>query len=314
MRNKLLWMILLMTGLTSYVHSQPASLVLPQNLTAQPGSQIHIPVSVLAFDSVCNISLVFSYDTNVLAYTGFSTQSAYSGGMSTGNKSKDQFRFAWFSAWSYELADMDTLLIVHFNYLGGSTQLIWNLSPDECVVGDCEAGVKPVNLINGTVSPETAVGQISGTLVYDNNIQSPLAGVMITLTDAGNQPIGSTVSDNSGYYSFEVTAPGIYHLEVLPALPWGGVNSTDALRIVQHFAGVSPLDGLALAAADVNANGYVNAGDALAVLKRFAGLTNSFPSGDWVFELPLIQMDNLTSLTVNVKALFNGDVDRSYIP
>ncbi|HSA42753.1 MAG TPA: dockerin type I domain-containing protein [Bacteroidales bacterium] len=303
-----------MSVLVSGLKAQPLSVKLPLNLLAQPGSQVSIPVTVMQFDSVCNISLVFSYDTTVLAYSGFTMSPAYPGGMYFGNQSFNQFRFGWFALFPFGLSDGDTLFSVHFNYLGGNTQLNWSTLPDECLIGDCETGEKPLILVSGAVVSQPATGQISGVLVYDNLLQSPLSGVEIILLDGNGQELGNAVTDNNGQYSFQVTAAGTYQLQVVPTLPWGSVNSTDALRIVQHFAGVSLLQGLALAAADVNANGYVNAGDALSVLKRFTDLISSFPSGDWVFDIPPIQMDNLTILTVNVKALFNGDVDRSYLP
>jgi len=56
----------------------------------------------------------------------------------------------------------------------------------------------------------------------------------------------------------------------------GGVNSTDALLIMQHFTQVTPLYGIRKDAADVNWSHTVNATDALLVMKRYANVINQF--------------------------------------
>jgi hypothetical protein len=126
--------------------------------------------------------------------------------------------------------------------------------------------------------------------------------------------LDTTLTDESGLYAFQVNQTGNYGLRVVPSIPVSSVNSTDALLIIQHFVGLANLNGLALKAADVNDDSNVNSTDALIVLKRFVGLQTSFLNGDWVFDIPSVSMPVLSPLTIHMKALFNGDTDRSFVP
>ncbi len=99
-------------------------------------------------------------------------------------------------------------------------------------------------------------------------------------------------------------------MDITPADAWAGVNSTDALLILNHFAHIDTLEGMELAASDVNYSQTVNGTDALFVMKRYSGMISSFPSGDWLY--------NTMNLTVNGNQVVNdlamlcfGDVNSS---
>jgi hypothetical protein len=57
----------------------------------------------------------------------------------------------------------------------------------------------------------------------------------------------------------------------------GTVNSTDALRVAQHVAGLITLDDAALLSADVSGDGEVTAADASLILQYFVEIIACFP-------------------------------------
>ena len=135
----------------------------------------------------------------------------------------------------------------------------------------------------------------------------------MTVKDFSGATINSTTSNGSGVYSFPSMSSGNYQMTIVPAAPWGGVNGTDALNILRHFAQIAPLTGMKLAAADVNASHSVNGTDALLVMKRAAGQISTFPAGDYVYNYDTVIM-NGSSVTGNIEMLCFGDVDASYVP
>ncbi len=153
---------------------------------------------------------------------------------------------------------------------------------------------------------------LSGNLLYTGNNQ-PLNNASLLLTDA-NGLTEATTSGASGEYSFQNLYPGTYSLTGSTQKAWGGVNATDALLILKHFVGSSPLSGIQLEAADVDATNYVNSADALACMRRFVGLIPSFPTGDWVFETPVVSLSAGESRILNLSGMCYGDVNVSYNP
>ena len=55
-----------------------------------------------------------------------------------------------------------------------------------------------------------------------------------------------------------------------------GINSTDALLVLQHVVGIETLSGTQLLAADVDGNNTVNSTDALMILQYIVGIIKSF--------------------------------------
>ncbi|HRY33051.1 MAG TPA: dockerin type I repeat-containing protein, partial [Bacteroidales bacterium] len=94
----------------------------------------------------------------------------------------------------------------------------------------------------------------------------------------------------------------------------GGINSIDALLILQHFTGLQYLSGLRLLAADVNTSNYVNASDALLVQRHFVELITTFPAGDWIFDEPAFSIGPEDILLINLYGLCFGDVNGSFSP
>lgn len=158
---------------------------------------------------------------------------------------------------------------------------------------------------------EGAIYNITGQVTYDNNVATVMNNITVHLTSGGTTIDAQT--DANGNYAFNLLAPGTYTVSASSTKPWGGVNSADALLIMKHFVGITPLTGLRLLAADVNGLNGVNSVDALLCAKRFVNQINSFPVGDWIFEVKDVTIVNSDQVN-NFKALCYGDVNGTYTP
>jgi hypothetical protein len=154
---------------------------------------------------------------------------------------------------------------------------------------------------------------IGGTVVYANVGSNPMKNATMVIKTFGGATVATTNTNTSGVYAFPSIASGNYQMTITPSNVWGGVNSTDALLILNHFAHLTTLSGVELAASDVNVSQTVNATDVLYVMRRYTGLITSFPAGDYLY--------NSTNLVVNGNHVTNdfemlcfGDVNASYAP
>ena len=172
-------------------------------------------------------------------------------------------------------------------------------------------------ILNYNFGNQDSIGQlqnsISGTVSYDNLNMTPLNNVNVKLF-LNNSQIDSTITNSSGQYYFTNVANGTYQINASSTIPWGGVNSTDALIIKRQVVGLDTLKGIMLTAADVNVSGTVNSTDALIIQRRVVGMINSFsPGGDWVFDNPSVTYSG-SAITQNIQGLASGDVNGSYVP
>ncbi|MCX6303433.1 MAG: right-handed parallel beta-helix repeat-containing protein [Bacteroidetes bacterium] len=154
---------------------------------------------------------------------------------------------------------------------------------------------------------------LSGTVKYANAGANPIKNAAMVVKNFANTTIASTTTNISGVYTFPSFASGNYRMTVTPSAAWGGVNSTDALNILNHFAQITPLTGMNLAAADVNFSHSANGTDALLVMKRYSGLITSFPAGDYLYNYDTLIM-NGSNVTGNLEMICFGDVNSSYAP
>jgi hypothetical protein len=177
-----------------------------------------------------------------------------------------------------------------------------------------------VNTATGTITVNGGTHQISGSVTYNNTVQTPMTNTLVQLLDSTGHVKFDATTDSTGYYQMnfnltDIGGPGTYTLKAVPTKPWGGVNSVDALGIARSFTGAAPLVGLRAAAADVNGSNTVNSLDALTTSRRFSGLITSFTVGNWRSEqLPIIIGNITTQYTQNLKVICFGDVNGSYQP
>jgi len=163
-------------------------------------------------------------------------------------------------------------------------------------------------------------GPLRGVLRYLNTAQSPVVGVNVWLTRTLSpgiiDTVGSVLTQSNGAFDFGMVPSGALTLSASCSLPWGGANATDALMVARHAAGQSPLSGIRLSAADVNASQTVNATDALQIALRYTGTgLSSFGAGDW--KLPVIPLSSApgdTFASLSLQALCMGDVNGSHTP
>jgi hypothetical protein len=162
-------------------------------------------------------------------------------------------------------------------------------------------------------SAPSATMTMTGWVKYANTGANPMKNASMVIKDFGGTTIASTTTNTSGVYAFGSFTSGNYTMTITPSNAWGGVNSTDALGILNHFAQISPLTGMKLAASDVNESSTVNGTDVLFVMKRYTGLITSFPSGDYLYNSDTIYTIG-TQVTNNIKMICFGDVDASFAP
>ena len=156
----------------------------------------------------------------------------------------------------------------------------------------------------------------SGKIVYKNTVETYMGNVALTLTEQGTgTTFNATTSLVDGTFSFPNLYNGsTYSLAYSTGKSIGGFNSTDALKNILHSVGTSILNGLNVTAADVNNNGTVTAADALEIRRRYIGLTNSFPSGDWLFDDKTFTLSGADISNETIYALVYGDVNGSFVP
>ena len=152
---------------------------------------------------------------------------------------------------------------------------------------------------------------VSGSVVYDNSLQTPMPNVWVFLTNTSNVIKDSVLTSASGTFVFPKVDYGNCLFYAKPTAVFGGVNSTDALGIRRHIVSLSPLSGVNLSAADVNKSNTVSSADALQVLRRTIGLITSFTSGDWTSEIKSLYVYSNGQNTI-IKVLCMGDVNASY--
>jgi hypothetical protein len=134
--------------------------------------------------------------------------------------------------------------------------------------------VAATSISTSTPTPPAQIG-ISGTIPYCSNPNpGPVPSVMLTLTGSAS---GSTLSDNSGNYSFTALISG-GNYTVTPSkspLPPGspGINTVDVVAAQRHFLSFgTPLTGCRLTAADVDGDSSVSTVDVIAIQRFYLGI------------------------------------------
>lgn len=159
--------------------------------------------------------------------------------------------------------------------------------------------------------------RLAGLLRYANTARTPMTNTRINLLSNG-QLVDTTRTDAAGAYLFSGIPQGTYQMTATTNKPWGGlgaVNSSDALIMKRHFNVMTTLTGINFLAGDINGTSIINGTDALLVHRRYVGADNSFPLGDWVYDLPASkQIISGQELQESNLALVYGDVNGTYIP
>ncbi len=157
--------------------------------------------------------------------------------------------------------------------------------------------------------------RVRGTLVYNNTQNDPIDEVELSLRDSSGNIVDICSTNALGEFVFTKFSNASYTIHANTSHPAGGVNAIDALAVMKHFTGLQTVSGLALKAADVNADQAVNSIDALLIQKRFVEQIMTFPAGDWQWEFPAVPaLVPGEQRVIELRGMSTGDVNGSFQP
>ncbi|MFM8976891.1 MAG: FISUMP domain-containing protein, partial [Bacteroidota bacterium] len=148
---------------------------------------------------------------------------------------------------------------------------------------------------------------------YDNNNQTPLAGIPVHLKTLLGNIVASDTTDSAGVYDMTGYNNGNYVLDATVNYVPGGINSTDALQVTRFFTSLITLSPLRAKAGDVNGNNITQSSDALLINRRITGVISAFSVGNFVNNLPSVSASG-NPLMANLRVLSTGDVNGTYNP
>jgi uncharacterized protein (TIGR02145 family) len=169
------------------------------------------------------------------------------------------------------------------------------------------------NAINQLICNTPNPASINGTSNYANTSLTSIAYTPVELMDSTGTVVERDTTGINGAFSMTGIQGRRYRIQALPNLVPGGVNATDALRVVQSFSGTTPLNGIQAMAADVNRSGTVTSTDALNIARYSAQLLSAFPAGPWTQDSTWVLADTASSARVH-RILSTGDVNASFTP
>ena len=178
-------------------------------------------------------------------------------------------------------------------------------NPDKGIVFPANPAASGLQLSNET--------NLWGRLTYDNSVFTGMKYSTIKISNLAGDSLNSAATNLGGYYLNIGTQNGGYVTSARTTNSLAGVNATDALMIMRHYALIQSLTGLRKKAADVNASGGINSTDAMLVLQRYSHLISSFAAGDWYFEKDTVTIAG-SPVESNLKGICFGDVNGSNIP
>ncbi len=152
---------------------------------------------------------------------------------------------------------------------------------------------------------------ISGNVTYRNIANTPLKNILVYLRNLNGNVLDSVFTNLSGDYDFGFKSKTSYLIDGAADMPWGGVNSTDALIVRRQMIGLSSFDSLQVKAADVDNSGIISGSDALLIRKRIIGEINNFLINDWCFLKDTVKVEKV-NIYHPIKTLCAGDVNGSY--
>ena len=165
-----------------------------QSVSACPGTEIIVPVTVEDLYNVASISLTMNYDPSVIEYVNFQNlHPALSSGLIS--PTSGQFIFSWYSLLPASVGD-GTIVELIFNYFGGTTDMTWDLlTQGYCEYTDFNGDPLAATFVNGTVSSAELLPTI-------------LTQPMATGGFAGDPAGFSVVAQDATAYQWQVSADG----------------------------------------------------------------------------------------------------------
>jgi len=268
----------------------PTTTIQPQALVSC--GVYKVDVTVQDFANVGAISLKLNYDPLVISYQSADISAVLINPIFDGNNTTGQFSLSY-SGNGIDLPDNAVLFTLHFSVLPTvasetTTSLNWSR-----VTAQCEyAGPGGVPVYFSTFDDKNITVNtcsISGTLKYNNQAQTPMNRVELTLTP-GNAKV---TTDADGKYSFTGLQNGVYSIAVTDnQKEVGYINSTDAGAANLWGTSGGDIEYVKFLAGDVAENNlYINNVDALRIQKFFVnGL--GFDKAPWVYWKKGVKINN----------------------
>jgi hypothetical protein len=119
-----------------------APLTMVPDLTACPGSETDVPITVFSFNNIGSVSLTLQYDPSVLDYRSSVNNSAYPD-LSISNPSPGTIKVTGNTQSGVTLTAGSALVILKFGYSGGTTEIAWADNGSSCEYKG-PSGVSPV--------------------------------------------------------------------------------------------------------------------------------------------------------------------------
>lgn len=134
-----------------------------------------------------------------------------------------------------------------------------------------------------TITSIAQTDNYSCNVICLNQPDHVMQGVNVDLYDANDQLIGTTTTDEAGYFYFENLNIGeSYVAKFNYDAENNYVDIADAFQILFYTFGYIDFDEIQLLAADVNGDNEVNIQDFFIVLIDFYINQNDFPVGNWI--------------------------------
>ena len=281
------------------------------NTGGMVGGAVSVPLEVERFTGIGAITLRIGYSESVLLHTGVT--SSVTGVSFVSSATDGVISIAWADLTAVNPINLGDGLLLHleFTVLG---------NPSDTSPIDIETGTELADASGNPLGLELFPGTFSVTQGFDisgavSSCQVGLGVPDVQLSLSGDTT-GTVASAADGGYTFL----GVHgdSLTVTPSktTDLGGVNATDALKVVRHTAGIEPFPlQCQLVAGDVNGSGAVNATDALLIVRHTAGIA-PLPAPSWRFLPAHRQYTPLASSLVaeDYEAIRMGDVNHSWQP
>lgn len=156
---------------------------------------------------------------------------------------------------------------------------------------------------------------IDGVVLYHNNPEYPIPDVVVEMLDMDGNLVGTTVTDDDGFYVFENVADGEYHLQFSTDLEPAEVTMQNALDILFYLNGLLEFNAYQLMAADVNADGKINMKDFLFIVVNYLVFGEPFPAGEWQFEEVFVELGARSSGSSSTSGgTSTGNTDGVWLP
>ncbi len=183
--------------------------------SACAGSDVLVPVGVQFASNIAAISLTLQYNPASLAFVDYENlNSQLAGGSINTFNLPGEWRFSWYSITPINIAS-GNLFDLKFNYLGGSSDLVWDVvNPGNCEYDNFDGNVVAASYINGHVGPSATLAVVSSQPMNTSVID-------------GNNASFSVVASNATTYQWQVSTNGSTWSNLADGGIYSGVNTAN---------------------------------------------------------------------------------------